>query len=397
MGDTVIRVEDVSKEYQLGRVSTSFKETLVAALKGRKVHKEYFKALDQVNFEVQEGDVLGIVGKNGAGKSTLLKILSRITYPSEGQAVIQGRLASLLEVGTGFHLELTGKENVYLNGAIMGMSRQEVRRKYDEIVAFSGVEKFLETPVKHYSSGMYVRLAFAVAAHLEPDILVIDEVLAVGDSSFQAKCIKKMTEVASEGRTVLFVSHNMQALKNLCTRAILLRQGKKIMDGTVHDVIDSYMSSVRGRGGTSFNTEGRKGRARCQFSFIEIKENLLTTSGTFTLNLKLDIREANLRDLKLNVQINDSFGTVMVEMSNTYYGQHIDEVQPDKTYSFLLDPLRLKKGIYFLTVFAFANEELQDHLKDTLILQVEAGNVYQQNFSEAIQGAFQPDFEFKVH
>ena len=200
-----------------------------------------FWALRDVSFDVQQGEVLGIIGRNGAGKSTLLKILSRITEPTAGRVTLRGRVASLLEVGTGFHPELTGRENIFLNGAILGMSRAEIRRKFDEIVAFAEVEQFLDTPVKRYSSGMYVRLAFAVAAHLEPEILVVDEVLAVGDAEFQKKCLGKMGEVAKGGRTVLFVSHNMAAIRRLCSRVILLKNGRITQSGNVNQCIDTYL------------------------------------------------------------------------------------------------------------------------------------------------------------
>jgi lipopolysaccharide transport system ATP-binding protein len=200
-------------------------------------------ALRDVSFSVSEGEVLGIVGRNGAGKSTLLKILSRITPPTRGRVEIRGRVSSLLEVGTGFHQELTGRENIYLNGTILGMRKREVDRKFDEIVNFAGVEKFLDTPVKRYSSGMSVRLAFSVAAHLEPEILVVDEVLAVGDAAFQRKCINKMQDVGKSGRTILFVSHNMPAVKMLCSRAVLLSDGRLVMDGTPHDVVSAYLTS----------------------------------------------------------------------------------------------------------------------------------------------------------
>ncbi len=254
----VIKAETVSKVYNLGTISSGTLaqdiSRMLARMSGeqdplKKVHENYnddtiHVALRDVNFEVRDGEVLGIVGKNGAGKSTLLKILSRITAPTHGTVKMKGRVASLLEVGTGFHPELTGRENIYLNGAILGMSQGEVTRKFDEIVDFSGVEKFINTPVKRYSSGMYVRLAFAVAAHLEPEILIVDEVLAVGDADFQKKCLGKMKDVsANQGRTVLFVSHNMTAVKNLCTRAIFLKQGQLVKSGTADDVINHYQSN----------------------------------------------------------------------------------------------------------------------------------------------------------
>jgi lipopolysaccharide transport system ATP-binding protein len=259
--DIVIRSEGLGKKYLIGHAAereryVALRDVLArgarnlwrktadmargrAILAGDTV--EEFWALKDVSFEVKRGEVLGIIGRNGAGKSTLLKILSRITEPSEGRVRIRGRVASLLEVGTGFHPELTGRENIYLNGAILGMTRAEIRRKFDEIVAFAEVEKYLDTPVKRYSSGMYVRLAFAVAAHLEPEILVVDEVLAVGDAEFQKKCLGKMSEVAGGGRTVLFVSHNMAAVETLCSRSVHLAAGRVVGDGETTEIVEAYL------------------------------------------------------------------------------------------------------------------------------------------------------------
>jgi lipopolysaccharide transport system ATP-binding protein len=256
---TVISVENVSKAYRLGMIGGGTLKDDVARwwAKARrkpdplaKIGEEHhagkvgdeFWALDQVSFEVDEGEVLGIIGRNGAGKSTLLKILSQVTAPTSGEIKIKGRIASLLEVGTGFHPELTGRENTFLNGAILGMTKAEIRRKFDEIVAFSGIEDFIDTPVKRYSSGMYVRLAFAVAAHLESEILIVDEVLAVGDVQFQKKCLGKMNEVAHGGRTVLFVSHNMSAMRGLCTRGLTLKNGSTVCDADIESAIDNYLS-----------------------------------------------------------------------------------------------------------------------------------------------------------
>jgi lipopolysaccharide transport system ATP-binding protein len=222
-----------------------------SAIRNSQSPEDTIWALRDVSFEVRRGEVLGIIGRNGAGKSTLLKILSRITEPTEGRAVVHGRVGSLLEVGTGFHPELTGRENVYLNGAILGMRKAEIERKFDEIVAFAEIEKFLDTPVKRYSSGMYVRLAFAVAAHLEPEILLVDEVLAVGDVAFQKKCLAKMEGVACEGRTVLFVSHNMPAVKALCSEGIWLNEGEIRMVGTAARTVERYLSVSMGPGATS--------------------------------------------------------------------------------------------------------------------------------------------------
>lgn len=265
MSDTVVQVDGISKCYHIGKLqknsSSTVSEKMVQALispvrratqllKGHATGAadldELFWAMQDVSFEVKQGELIGIIGRNGAGKSTLLKILSRITEPTSGSAKIHGRVGSLLEVGTGFHKELTGRENVYLNGAILGMTRRDIDQRFDEIVAFSEVEKFLDTPVKHYSSGMSLRLAFAVAAHLEPEVLIVDEVLAVGDANFQRKCINKMGEVGGEGRTVLFVSHNMAAVTRMCQRVIMLNGGRLVDDGPAHEVVATYMSDGLG-------------------------------------------------------------------------------------------------------------------------------------------------------
>ena len=264
---TVISVENLSKRYLIGHQRqegyANFRDALAEGARdlGRKIFHpflsstgqqvnnstiEEFYALRDVSFEIKRGERVGIIGRNGAGKSTLLKLLSRITEPTSGRITIDGRVASLLEVGTGFHPELTGRENIFLNGAVLGMTKVEIKRKFDEIVAFSEVEKFLDTPVKRYSSGMYVRLAFAVAAHLEPEILIVDEVLAVGDAQFQKKCLGKMKEVGQEGRTMLFVSHNMGAVRNLCSRAIMLDRGRLVANAGVDAVIGQYLSFSQG-------------------------------------------------------------------------------------------------------------------------------------------------------
>lgn len=262
MSRVVIKAEDISKQYRLGLVGTGtvrddlkrwwhniqgkedpFLKIGEANDRSSKGKSDYVWSLQDINFEINQGDSVGIIGRNGAGKSTLLKILSQVTQPTTGKIYTKGRIASLLEVGTGFHPEMTGRENIYLNGAILGMRKHEITRKFDEIVAFSGVERYIDTPVKRYSSGMYVRLAFAVAAHLESEILIVDEVLAVGDAEFQKKCLGKMNDVSKgEGRTVLFVSHNMGAVKNLCSRGIVLEHGKVVFDGGVEDSLNKYIA-----------------------------------------------------------------------------------------------------------------------------------------------------------
>ena len=261
--DNVIKIEHLSKQYRLGTIGTGTLSHDLnrwwAKIRGREdptskigttnqlntVDGEFVWALRDINLEVKQGEVLGIIGKNGAGKSTLLKILSRVTGPTTGSVKVKGRMASLLEVGTGFHPELTGRENIFLNGAILGMTKSEIKSKLDEIIDFSGVQKYIDTPVKRYSSGMYVRIAFSVAAHLEPEILVVDEVLAVGDAEFQKKCLGKMKDVAEEGRTVLFVSHNMESVSNLCTEAILLKQGVLHKKGETDNIIQYYLNEIQ--------------------------------------------------------------------------------------------------------------------------------------------------------
>jgi len=253
---TAISVEGISKRYRIGELHSAYgtlRESLTAATRrfahlDHKPHDEEIWAVKDVSFELSQGDVLGIVGRNGAGKSTLLKILTRITTPTSGRATIRGRVGSLLEVGTGFHPELTGRENVFLNGSVLGMKRKEIARKFPEIVEFAGVEQFIDTPVKRYSSGMSVRLAFAVAAHLEPEVLLIDEVLAVGDAEFQRRCLGRMEDMSQSGRTVIFVSHQMQAISQLCDRAIQLEKGQLVADGPANEIVAQYLQSVGGSG-----------------------------------------------------------------------------------------------------------------------------------------------------
>lgn len=290
---TVIRVENLSKRYRLGAINRKMLyEDLqrrwarfrgkadpfsdisapTAAGGGAAATPQEIWALKNVNLEIKEGDVVGVIGRNGSGKSTLLKILSKITAPTEGRAMIKGRVASLLEVGTGFHSELTGRENVYMNAAILGMTKEEIAGKFDEIVSFSGVEKFIDTPVKRYSSGMMVRLAFSVAAHLEPEILIIDEVLAVGDASFQQKCLGRMNAVAREGRTILFVSHQAAAVENLCNRGVVLESGTVKFTGTQTEAISYYVSSFTQRAGGLRERTDRRGNGQMRVVAVEMRD-----------------------------------------------------------------------------------------------------------------------------
>ncbi|WP_318528481.1 ABC transporter ATP-binding protein [Plectonema radiosum] len=332
MSDTVIRVENLSKKYILGQQKEgssrykSLRESMSDGAKsvGKKLLKpgsqkdlnpseQEFWALKDVSFEIKQGDRVGFIGRNGAGKSTLLKVLSRITEPTSGSIRIKGRVASLLEVGTGFHPELTGRENIFLNGAILGMSKVEITRKFDEIVAFAEVEKFLDTPVKRYSSGMYVRLAFAVAAHLEPEILIVDEVLAVGDAQFQKKCLGKMEDVGKEGRTVLFVSHNMATVTTLCQRGIWLIGGQVHMDGDAEQVTSKFLTyGAEHSGEVVLNSSNKPNQRFCfkRVSLLNLEENI---TSYFDIREPIIIRleysaTQTIKDLEVSMRVDNSSG-----------------------------------------------------------------------------------------
>lgn len=319
----IIKIENLSKRYMLGARRAAygaFRESLVDLFRApvRRFRKQggsedrSIWALQNVTFEVMPGEVLGVIGRNGAGKSTLLKVLSRITEPTEGKVDIYGRVGSLLEVGTGFHAELSGRENIYLNGAIMGMSRREIQTRFDEIVAFSEIERFLDTPVKHYSSGMYMRLAFSVAAHLEPEILMVDEILAVGDAAFQEKCLGKMRNVAREGRTVLFVSHNMQAIKNLCTRGCIIDKGRLMMIGEVNRAIDSYRELSAKSSDTKWTREAGAPERALVIDQVEIRVAGRQPEVSLEIDLALTSR-AKHKPAFLAIDIHEPTGTSIMQ------------------------------------------------------------------------------------
>ncbi|MEH1788134.1 MAG: ABC transporter ATP-binding protein [Nostoc sp.] len=322
MSDTVIQVENLGKKYIIGHQQqeryTALRDVIANKVKSlstfiqnpkskiQNYHEEFW-ALKDVSFEIKQGDRVGIIGRNGAGKSTLLKILSRITEPTQGSIKIKGRVASLLEVGTGFHPELTGRENIYLNGAILGMSKAEIQRKFDEIVAFAEVEKFLDTPVKRYSSGMYVRLAFAVAAHLEPEILIVDEVLAVGDAAFQKKCLGKMEDAGKEGRTVLFVSHNMSAIQALCKRSLVLSLGHLVVDANSSKAVKIYLQDS-----LNSNSFERKKFNKSKPQIISVK--LLQSSNDYiesNIFVEANIFSPTEKTISLDIRVKDCMGIVV--------------------------------------------------------------------------------------
>ncbi len=359
-------------------------------------------ALRDVSFQLEQGEVLGVIGRNGAGKSTLLKILSKVTAPTTGQIKLRGRIASLLEVGTGFHPELTGRENIYLNGAILGMSRDEINKKFDEIIAFSEVEKFVDTPVKRYSSGMYVRLAFAVAAHLDPEIMVVDEVLAVGDAAFQRKCLGKLSENAGEGRTILFVSHNMAAINRLCSRAVLLDKGQLVADGPATEITAKYLSVASGEtSNRSWNLKDAPGTEELRLFSVQ----LLGEDGK-PISV-VDVREKLV--LRVEYQVNKpglkfrcTFGFSTQGVYAFAAMEPTEEVRAHRGRYFssiIVPPHLLAEGEYIISISIFASSGAKMHyvsLRDALAFQVydsmtgpSARGDYAQNFAGVVRPLFQ--------
>jgi lipopolysaccharide transport system ATP-binding protein len=399
MSDVVIRVENIGKQYRLGKVGTG---TIANDLNRwwqmtRGKEDPYLKigsandrtakrsvndivwAIKDINFEVKQGEVLGIIGKNGAGKSTLLKILSRVTSPTTGNIKIRGRIASLLEVGTGFHPELSGRENIYLNGAILGMTKQEIRSKFDEIVDFSGVERYIDTPVKRYSSGMYVRLAFGVAAHLEPEILIVDEVLAVGDAEFQKKCLGKMKDVSGQGRTVIFVSHNMASMNQLCNRGIMLRNGELFAGGKMTEITplylnDSYNDSLKGK--IVFD-ETQKSFQIKSISITDnsgaIIENPISSEEAFFVEINYLFKE-EVRKCNLTIIIQNESGETVWFLDRTdFYKEFFVAHAGEYGARIKIPNPLLKPGQYLLTVgLSDAQSNIDDHKFNALKFEVDA-------------------------
>jgi len=415
MTDTAIKIEDISKLYQLGTVST---QTMYgdlhrwwAGMRGKEDpfqkigtantlnsrDGEFVWALKDITFEVKQGEVIGIIGKNGAGKSTLLKILSRVTAPTSGQITVNGRIASLLEVGTGFHPELTGRENIFLNGAILGMTKSEIRGKFDEIVEFSGIEKYIDTPVKRYSSGMYVRLAFAVAAHLEPEILIVDEVLAVGDTIFQKKCIDKMINISSEGRTILFVSHNLSALKALCKTAILLKNGTiEVAKNNIDTVIEHYTSdnNVKSIDGSIvyFDSIIRNNSNSIVFDTLSFENFPLKFGEKIVFNIKLkSIIKQNYKNLELGVAISDKYQNCVIHLGNRFINKFFDHNDDSVMYVFETEN-NLKPDTYILTFFLRSEDTIYDWVVNAVQFHILDGNPYGYLDTTQLQGLILPKF-----
>ena len=396
MSQVAIKIENLSKAYRIGSRNDT-PDTLAGAVKSM-VASPFRKAmqlrslnttkadnkndmegilwaLKDVSFDVNEGEVVGVIGRNGAGKSTLLKVLSRITEPTSGRGEIRGRISCLLEVGTGFHPELTGRDNIYMNGTILGMTKFEIDRKFDEIVEFSGVEKFLDTPTKRYSSGMQVRLAFAVAAHLEPEILIVDEVLAVGDADFQKKCMGKMHEVAGGGRTVIFVSHNLRSVRELCQRGIVMQSGQVVADGPIDEAIANYTSSILKRSQTDVafrKDRGGNGQARLVDVRASGGESQPITTGS-PLQFEFQF-ESQILNTQLVFTIYDDRGDSIMSFSSTPTVKSDEIEDPDGGKIVCrMDECPLMPGNYRLNTVLFSGSEILDHIEGAITFTVESG------------------------
>jgi lipopolysaccharide transport system ATP-binding protein len=393
----IIDIEKVWKSYKIGRQQQrylSLRDSIAGFFRnGLAARKQAFWALKEVGFKVYEGESVGIIGHNGAGKSTLLKILSRITPPSKGRITLRGRVASLLEVGTGFHPELTGRENVYLNGAILGLKKAEINRKFDEIVDFSGVEQFLDTPLKHYSSGMQLRLAFSVAAFLEPEILLIDEVLAVGDADFQKKCLGKMGEVSQSGRTIIFVSHNLGAVRQLCSRAILLKGGKVEADTDVENVIANYRASnnsteeiyVGKREGSQFvfikkieleNADGKPYLSNTFYSGDDVIFRVFYESSPH-------VKDVKLRDFHLGLAVYNISGQFVTVLNNKMSGFNMENMPLSGAVQCRLKRNHFISGEYYILSTLVVNGIVSDRVERIFTFKVEEADFYGSGFSNA--------------
>lgn len=381
-----VTVEGISKRYTLGLGGGYRRLTEVVTDRFRSVgrgtaSREELWALKDVSFEVGEGEVIGIIGRNGAGKSTLLKILSRITEPTSGRAVLHGRVGSLLEVGTGFHPELTGRENIFLNGAVLGMRKAEIARQFDEIVAFAEIDRFLDTPVKRYSSGMYVRLAFAVAAYLEPEILIVDEVLAVGDATFQKKCLGKMGDVAQSGRTVLFVSHNMAAVKALCSRGLVIEHGSVSCDGTVDKAIDEYLRSAQDLTLVDLaDRRDRRGTGRVRLTSLEVRSAgvrgtglVFGQPGEIHLGFEAD---AVGGVVQVSLGLFSSTGEGAAFLGTEVAGKSVEGLPTRGALVCTLPKVPLLPGSYSVNVYVTSGGEVADWVQDAATVEVQEGDYF---------------------
>lgn len=405
---TIIEVKNISKKYNIFHQQGGYvalRDVMVNAIAHplslfKRKQREVFWAVKGVNFEIKQGEVVGIIGRNGAGKSTLLKILSQITPPTEGEIKIHGRVGSLLEVGTGFHPELTGRENIFLNGAILGMQKKEIAKKFDQIVSFAGIEKFLDTPVKYYSSGMYVRLAFSVAAHMETDILIIDEVLAVGDAAFQKKCMGKMEELTSQqGKTILFVSHNMAAVKQLCTKTILLERGSVTMEGPTDAVIEKYLAENEKTLSLPIDErKDREGNGKVKFTNCEVVHS---GHGSKSITLKISYlnktaeRHANV---KISADIRDQSDACIANLTNSTIDQTIDIELGAGHITLQIHNPNISTGKYYVDLFLASdqlNSEIFDWVKSASTLDINNDNFYDSKKLPPVKSIVLLDFKYK--
>jgi homopolymeric O-antigen transport system ATP-binding protein len=384
----IVKVEHLSKHYQIGSKTAQYatlRESLsnavrspFAKLRRGSRSQESIWALRDVSFNVMPGEVLGVIGQNGAGKSTLLKILSRITEPTEGRAELYGRAGSLLEVGTGFHPELTGRENIYLNGAILGMTRPEINRKFDEIVAFAELEKFLDTPVKRYSSGMYMRLAFSVAAHLDPEILVVDEVLAVGDAAFQKKCLGRMRDISTGGRTVLFVSHNMAAIRSLCERGILLAKGRKVFEGPAGECVDRYLAEITQHATNEVDLTRARRVPNADLTLKINKVRLVSADGRplvrsgdpLEVEMMFSVTEP-LEEVVVGLNVSSGDNVAIFECRNSHSAGVIDRLAPGEyAIQCRIEQNILSPGVYVLNVGARCASKYLDYVQHAMSFEI---------------------------
>jgi lipopolysaccharide transport system ATP-binding protein len=419
VAETIIKVENLSKKYRLGTIGTGTlthdlrrwwqkrtgKEDEYRRVNEKDTINEYW-ALNGLDFEIKQGEAVGIIGKNGAGKSTLLKILSRVTSPTQGCVKIGGRIASLLEVGTGFHPELTGRDNIFMNGAILGMTKAEIRSKLDEIIDFSGVEKYIDTPVKRYSSGMYVRLAFGVAAHLEPEILIVDEVLAVGDAEFQRKCLGKMNDISkSTGRTILFVSHNMASIRNLCTRGIVLSNGTLVCDAEISEAVTQYNShNIPTANVTIAERKDRKGNGAIQFESFALEDErgnplkVLLSGQAVNFKVGYTKNTTTIRSIRIDLALNNSDNERITWFSTSITDLKIKtDINEATTACLYIHKLPLMPGKYSFTLNAITNGEVADWVPNAFYFEVESGDFFNTGkLLDKRQGNFLVDHKFEL-
>jgi lipopolysaccharide transport system ATP-binding protein len=394
--EPIISIRGLGKSYQIRTGEKKRYRTLrddvadafTGLLQGKvwRSQTEEFWAVKDIDLDIYPGEVVGLIGRNGAGKSTLLKILSRVTQPTVGEAVLHGRVASLLEVGTGFHPELTGRENIFMSGAVLGMHRAEIKSKFDEIVAFAEVEKFLDTPVKRYSSGMYVRLAFAVAAHLEPEILLVDEVLAVGDAAFQKKCLGKMKEASKkEGKTVLFVSHQMATIQSLCNQGILMSNGEILEIGETRSIVHNYLEGIKNYSRISLlDRKDRQGDGRIRFTSllfqntnrVEVNQFQTGEEANLILVFQRETQES-LKNVKVSLGINNPVGERITVLSNEMSGDHCEFTEANENaIEISIDKLPLMPGRYTFTIYCAINDVISDWIQDAGSFDVEDGDFF---------------------